>query len=288
MKVCESMKCDFSIRLIAACLVGMLAVAAPALGEVPLLADKTPRELKGAGINERLNELAPLDVPFKDENGNDVRLRDYLTPGRPVILTPVYYNCPQLCNLTLNGLVDGMNQIEWAAGKEFTIITFSFNPIEQPPLAEVKKRAYLTQYRKETAKTGWHFLTGDQESIERMCQGIGFGYKFDGKEYAHSATILFLTPDGKISRYMNNVMFEPRDLRFALIEASQGSIGSPMDKFLLFMCYHYDPLANSYAASAKKIMRLGGAMTLILMAAGFGVLRWRGSHSRQSGREVLQ
>jgi protein SCO1 len=262
-----------------------------ARAEVPLRADETPKELEGVGIDEKLDQLAPLDLPFKDENGRDVTLRDYLKAGRPVILTPVYYNCPMLCNMTLNGMVDGLNQIELSAGKEFAIVSFSINPIEKPQLAEVKKRAYLSQYKRDTAKDGWFFLTGEQKTIEETCKAIGYGYKPDGKgDFAHTSTILFLTPDGKISRYMNDVVFQPRDLKFALIEASQGAIGSPMDKFLLFMCYHYDPLSNSYAASAKKIMRLGGVMTILAMGTGFCILWWRGSHGgrRNAGATTFE
>ena len=148
-----------------------------------------------------------------------------------------------LCNLTLNGLVDGLNEVDLAAGKEFTIISFSFNPKEEPKLAEVKRRAYLTQYKRDTAKNGWHFLTGTEDNIKKMCDGIGFGFKPDGAgDYAHTSTVVFLTPEGVIARYINDVKFEPRDLRFALIESSQGKIGSAMDKFLVFMCYKYDPM----------------------------------------------
>jgi protein SCO1/2 len=245
-----------------------------------LRANEVPPELKGVGITEHLGETVPLDIHFKDEQGNDVTLRDYLKPGRPVILTPVYYECPMLCNLTLNGLVDGLNDVELSAGRDFEIVSFSFNPKEQPKLAEVKKRAYLTQYHRESAKEGWHFLTSDKDAdLHAMCDAIGFGYKYDphNNEYAHTSTIMFLTPDGKLARYINDVKFEPKSLKFALMEASQGTIGSAMDKFLLFMCYHYDPDSRSYAASAVQIMRVGGVMTIILMLTGFGLLWWRGS-----------
>lgn len=257
---------------------GLLTVAARGQQPPPpLFPDELPKGLEGVGIIEKLNETAPLDIPLKDEQGNDVTLRDFLQPGRPVILTPVYYNCPMLCNLTLNGLVNGLNEVELSAGKEFTIVTFSFNHNEGPKLADVKKRAYLTQYKRETAKEGWRFLTGTEENVKAMCDGVGFGFRPDGDEFAHTSTIIFLTPEGRIARYLNDVQFPARDLKFALIEASQGQIGSPMDRFLLFMCYHYDPLANSYAASARKIMRLGGLVTVVIVAAGLSFLWLRGS-----------
>jgi protein SCO1 len=253
----------------------MWTVTAFAQNLPPQMPDKLPKELEGVGIFEKLNETAPLDIPFKDENGKDVTLRDYLQPGKPIILTPVYYACPMLCNLTLNGMVNGLNEVDLSAGKDFTIVSFSFNPREEPKLAEVKKRAYLTQYKRDTAKDGWHFLTGTQENVKAMCDGIGFGYKPDGDDFAHTSTIIFLTPDGVIARYLNNVVFEPRDLRFALIESSEGKIGSAMDKFLVFMCYKYDPMKNSYAADAMSIMRLGGLVTVVLVAVGLGFLWMR-------------
>ncbi|MCI0364248.1 MAG: SCO family protein [Phycisphaerales bacterium] len=248
--------------------------------EPPVTAADPPREFEGAGITEHLNEMAPLDVPFKDENGKDVTLRSYLKAGRPIIVTPVYYTCPGICNDVLNGLVNGLNDVEWSAGKEFEIVTFSIDPNDQPKLADLKKQAYLTQYRRPTAKDGWHFLTGTKESIDAMCKGIGFGFKPDGKGLiAHPASIIFLTPEGKIARYMNDVLYQPRDLKFALIESSQGAIGSPMEKFMLFMCYNYDPHSNSYSASAMKIMRLGGLVTVILMATWLSMMWWRSAHA---------
>jgi protein SCO1/2 len=272
------------LSVLAACGVALLATSA-AFGQFN--ADDVPRELEGVGIDEKLNQLIPLDTPFKNELGADVTLRQYFQPGKPVILTLNYFRCPQLCTLTLNGMVDGLNEMEWAAGNEFQIVTISFNAEEVPELAKVKKDAYLTQYSKPSVKDGWHFLTGTQSSIDAICKATGFGYRPDGKgDFAHTSTIMFLTPDGKLSRYMNDVVFQPRDLRFALIEASQGAIGSPMDKFLLFMCYHYDPQSNSYAASAIKIMRLGGLLTVLVMAAGLCVLWSKGSHDRRLDRRL--
>lgn len=260
----------------------LCALAAPGRAEVPLLADQLPKELDGVGIVEHRNETIPLDLQFKDEDGREVRLRDYFSPGKPVLLTINYFKCPMLCTLQLNGMVDGLNVLEIAAGKDFQIITVSMSPKEGPELARPKKDAYLTQYKKPSAAEGWHFLTGQKTEIEALCKAVGFGYRLDPKsgDYAHTPTIMFLTPDGRISRYMSNVQFEPRDLKLALIEASEGTIGSAMDHFLLLMCYHYDPLANSYAADAMKIMRLGGAVTAILIAAGLGLLWWKGSGPR--------
>jgi len=268
------------LKSLLACVAGGFVLLTPAARSQVQPGD-VPREFEGVGITEKLDHTIPLDTAFKNEQGEYVTLRQYFQPGKPVILTLNYLRCPQLCTLTLNGMVDGLKEIEWAAGNEFQIVTISFNAEEGPDLARVKKDAYLTQYQKPSVKDGWHFLTGSQSSIDAICNATGFGYRADGKgDFAHTSTIMFLTPDGKLSRYMNDVRFEPRDLRFALIEASQGAIGSPMDKFLLFMCYHYDPKSNSYAASAIKIMRLGGVLTLLVMTAGLCVLWTRGSHDR--------
>jgi protein SCO1/2 len=264
-----------------ACCATLLAARGARAGDEPpaLSATETPRELEGVGITEHLNETIPLDLAFRDEQGREVRLREFMVEGRPVILVPGYYRCPMLCNLTRSGLVECMNELDWSAGEQFTVLFVSINPDEQPADADIKKQAYLLLYDRPAAKDGLHFLTGRQREIELLTSATGFGYRFDplSGDYAHTSTIMFITPDGRLSRYMNNVKFEPRDMRLALIEASQGAIGSPMEKFLLFMCYHYDPLRGSYAASAWKIMRLGAAGTAVLLAVGLLVLWWRGS-----------
>lgn len=275
------MKHRFSNQFLLAVTIAAAALGGSARGQSQYSADEKPAELEGVGIDEHLNQAIPLDLRFADESGKDVKLGDYFKPGKPVILTLNYFRCPMLCTLTLNGLVDGLNDVEWSAGQQFEIVTVSFNPAEGPELAHAKKEAYLTQYKRASAKDGWHFLTGDQANIDALCKAVGFGFrKTSDGNFAHTSTIMFLTPDARLSRYMNDVQFQARDLKFALIEASQGAIGSPMDKFLLFMCYHYDPLSKSYAASAMKIMRLGGVVTVMLMAAGLGMLWWRGSHPR--------
>lgn len=256
-----------------------------ARAERPLLADELPPELEGVGIVERLGEHVPLQLDFVDEKGNSVTLAELFHQDRPVILTLNYYRCPMLCSLTLNGLVNGLNEIDWSAGADFDIVTLSIAPEEGPELADVKKRAYLTQYDRETAAEGWHFLTGRKENIEALAKAVGFGYRKVEKknEYAHTSSIIFVTPDGRISRYMNDVQFEAKDLRLALVEASEGAIGSPMDKFLLFMCYHYDPEAGGYALAASKMMRLGGMLTIVAIGAGILLLWRRGPRHTHTG-----
>jgi protein SCO1/2 len=268
-----------SLGMIGACAMWTRASDVMAQEAPPLSATETPRELEGVGITEHLNETIPLDLTFADEQGQEHKLRDFLAPGRPVILVLGYYRCPMLCNLTRSGLVEAMNELDWSAGEQFSVLFVSINPDEGPSEADIKKQAYLLLYDRPAARQGLHFLTGRQRDIELLAKATGFGYRYDpaSGDYAHTSTIMFVTPDGRLSRYMNDVKFQPRDVRLALIEASEGAIGSPMDKFLLFMCYHYDPLRGSYAASAWKIMRLGAAGTAVLLALGLCMLWWRGS-----------
>jgi protein SCO1/2 len=270
------------VLVIAAVALAMLGAYA-ARGERPLLADELPPDLNGVGIVERLGEPVPMDIPFVDEQGRAITLRDVFPTDRPAILTLNYYRCPMLCGQTLNALVDGMKGLEWTVGDEYEVITVSIAENEGPDLASVKKRSYIEEYGRESGAKGWHFLTGEKANIERLAKAVGFGYRKVEKteDYAHTASIMFVTPDGRLSLYVNDLLFEPRDLRLALVEASQGAIGSPMDKFLLFMCYQYDPDANSYAMSAVKLMRFGGLLTLIVIVTGLLVLWRTGPRFRQ-------
>jgi protein SCO1/2 len=270
--------CEIAIVTLLTLVTGLPA----AYGQAPLLAEDVPSELEDVTIIDRTGDEIPLDLPFVDEAGNAVKLADYFRPGRPVILTLNYYRCPMLCTLTLNGMVAALNDIDWAAGAEFDIVTVSINPDEGPDLATQKKKGYLTQYDCPTAAAGWHFLTGEQANIEKLATAVGFKYRFieETGEYAHAASIMFITPEGRISRYMNDVMFEPKAVRLALIEASEGAIGSPVERFMLMMCYHYDPEAGSYAFSAMKLMRLVGMLTLLAIAVVLIVL-WRRGPKRE-------
>ncbi len=247
-------------------------------------ADDNPAEFEGVGVTERLNEQVPLDLAFVDEEGNDVLLADYFKPGKPVILTLNYYRCPMLCTLTLNGLVKSLNKLDWTAGDEFEIVTVSIDPDEEPELAEVKKRHYLTFYDREGAADGWHFLTGDQEEIESLAQAIGFGYRYDeaSGEYAHASSIQFVTPTGRLSRYFNDIEFKPRDTKMALMEASEGAIGSPFERMAL-RCFYYDPDSKSYKFSAMAAVKIGGVVTVVLILIGLLILKLMGPARPNNG-----
>ncbi len=264
-------------RAVAAC---SAAIGAAGLCSVAA-AQLTPKELEEVGVTERLGERLPLDLAFTNESGETVTLGKYLGDegaGKPIILTLNYYTCPMLCHLTLEGLVGGLEELEWTAGDEFEIVTVSINPEESPRQALAFKNAYMMKYGRE-ADDGWHFHVGSEQNIKQLAEAVGFNYKYDEKtgEYAHTATIVFITPDGVISKYMDGVMFQSRDLRLALVEASGGKVGSPMDKILLFTCFQWDPDANSYVPVAWKVMRAGGALTMMLLASGLFVLWLRGT-----------
>ncbi len=249
-----------------------------------LLADELPAELDGVGIVQRLDEQVPLGLEFIDHNGNAVVLSDLIGGERPVILTLNYYRCPQLCSLTLNGLVDGLRDVDLDLGTEYNIVTVSINPDEGPAIAAQNRAGYLVALDEEVPESAWPFLTGNQENIEALAKAIGFGYRFDERsgEFAHTASITFVTPEGRISKYMNDVRFLPRDLRLAIVDASQGKVGSLIDTLLLFNCFQWDPEAGSFVPSAWKIMRLGAGISAILLFGGIFVL-FRLERSRRSG-----
>ncbi|MCH5374305.1 MAG: SCO family protein [Planctomycetes bacterium] len=223
--------------------------------------------LQDVGIDQRLDEQVPLDLPFVDETGKPVKLGDYFD-GKPVILVLAYYRCPMLCTLVLNGVVEGMSKIPLVLGKDFRVVTVSFDPRETHELAAVKRKNYLKKYGRPGAADGWHFLTGKQDAIRRLTKAVGFRYVYDKKDdqFIHASGIMILTPTGKISRYLYDVHYSGRDLRLALVEASANKIGSPADQVLLY-CFHYDPSAGKYTASVMNFIRLGGVLTMLGIGA---------------------
>ncbi|MDG2477605.1 MAG: SCO family protein [Phycisphaerales bacterium] len=266
----------------ASLLLGLMSV--PAAGQI--LADELPAELDGVGIVQRLDAPVPLDLAFVDHTGKDVVLRDLIVGDRPIILTLNYYNCPMLCSLTLNGMVDGLREVDLDLGVDYDIVTVSINPDEGPKLATQNRKGYLASLGKDVPESAWSFLTGTQENIEALAKGVGFGYRFDERsgDYAHTASITFVTPDGRISKYMNDVVFPPRDMRLAIVDASQGRVGSLIDTLLLFNCFQWDPEAGSYVASAWKIMRFGAALTVVLIAVGVLILLRMGRGNSGGGQ----
>jgi protein SCO1/2 len=230
-----------------------------------------PSQLRAVGFDQHLGEQVPLDAEFVDESGKTVRLGDYFR-GKPVILVMAYYRCPMLCTLVLNGLVQGMIDMSFDVGKDFEVITVSFDPRETPGLAAAKKQTYLSRYRRPGAAVGWHFLTGKEASIRRLAQSIGFRYVYDSAtdQFAHAAGLVILTPEGKLARYFYDISFPGRDLRLGLVEASAHKIGSRVDEVML-LCFHYDPTTGKYGLAVMNFIRLGGLLTLVALTAFIGL-----------------
>lgn len=258
------MKTRFRSSLVSLLSSLLLLASAHAQG---LNASNQPEILKKIGIDQRLGEQAPLDLEFYDEAGNPVRLQQYFGE-KPVILALVYYNCPMLCNLVLNGLTKNLKPLSFNAGEEFDIISVSFDPRETPALAAEKKKNYIKDYDRASAASGWHFLTGDSANIAQLAEAVGFRYQFDPvtQQFAHAGGIMVLTPQGKLARYFYGVDYPSRDLRLSLVEASENKIGSPVDQLLLY-CYHYDPMTGKYGLVIMNVLRLAGIATVLVLAA---------------------
>jgi protein SCO1 len=238
---------------------------------------EVPAVLRKVGFDQHLNEQVPMNLVFTDENANPVKLGDYFGK-KPVILVLAYYECPMLCTLVLNGVVQGMRDMPFSVGTEFNVVTVSFNPRETPDLAAAKKKNYVASYGRPGAADGWHFLTGKQEEIDKLTKAVGFRYVYDAKhnQYIHTSGIMILTPQGKISRYFYGIQFPGRDLRLGLVEAAADKIGSPTDQILLY-CFHYDPETGKYTASILTFVRAGGVLIVLgLIGMVWFLLRWEG------------
>ena len=244
-----------------------------------------PELLKQVGIDQKLNQLIPLNLAFRDENGNSVELGQYFGQ-KPVILTLVYYNCPMLCTQVLNGVESGLKELPTDIGKQFDVVTISIDPTESHVLAKVKKEMYVGMYGRPGAAEGWHFLTGDEAQIKQLADAVGFRYAYDPdtKQFAHASAIMLLTPEGKISRYFYGIQYPSRDLRLGLVEASEGKIGTPVDQVLLF-CYHYDPATGKYGLLISRVIQIGGALTVLILGIGMLIL-FRGEHYALPQRKV--
>jgi len=225
-----------------------------------------PSLLQGIGIDQRLNEQVPLDLQFRDEAGKAVTLGDYFGK-KPIILSLVYFSCPMLCTMAENGLLHSLQEVKFSVGNQFDVVTVSFDPHDTPELAAGKKAVYVGLYGRKGADRGWHFLTGDEASIEALTRAVGFRYKYDAqaKQYVHATGIMVLTPQGKLARYYYGIYYPSRDLRLGLVEASANKIGSPVDEVLLFCC-RYDPQTGKYGVMISRIIQLSGLMTVLSIA----------------------
>lgn len=274
------------MRVAGAALVLLVATAMPAAAQRK---EPLPKDLEGIGISEHPGARLPLDLEFTDEDGKPVRLAQYFSGTRPVILTLGYYRCPMLCTLVLNSLVDGIRDLPWTPGREFEIVTVSIDPLETPTLARLKKQNYLEEYARPGAAQGWHFLTGREENIRKLADAVGFGYRYveERQQYAHPAAIFVVTPDGRMARYLYGVVYQPKTVRLALTEAGQGKIGTTADQLLLY-CFHYDAQEGRYVLAATNLMRFGGATTALVVGVWL-VTSWRrGARKKAQSRSGLQ
>ncbi len=231
----------------------------------PLLAEKTPKELEGVTIDEHLGEAIDLDAEFLDDAGETVKIKNYFTGKKPVLLSIVYYDCPSLCNYHLNGLTAALKNVDWTAGEQFEIVAVSMDSHETPELALKKKLAYIKEYGRNSSN-GWHFLTGKENEIQKISQSVGFKFHWDPdqKIFAHASAAYVITPEGRISRYLYGIEFNPQTVRMSLVEASNGKIGTLVDKLILF-CFHFDPNENKYVLYAFNLMRVGAGLIVVVL-----------------------
>jgi protein SCO1 len=243
-----------------------------------------PAPLREIGFDQNLDKHIPLDTAFTDETGHAMKIGDYFGT-RPVVMVFAYYDCPMLCTLVINGLASALDVLSLEPGKDFEIVTVSFDPRDTPATAAGKKAAYIARYKRPGPAVSWHFLTGEQASIDRLTRAAGFRYVWDKetKQFAHPTGVIVLTPDGRLARYLFGIEYGPRDLRYAIIEASNGKVGSAVDSLLLY-CYHYDPMAGRYGVAIMRVVRIAAAATVLALGA-FIVVMVR-SERRRTARVV--
>jgi len=263
---------------------------------VELKADpnKAPVELQNVGLKEHLGEKIDLNLQFTDSTDHQKHsLKEYFQNGKPTILNLVYYECPMLCTMVLNGVTEGMKGLDWSVGDQFNVVTISINPQDDSETAEQKRMAYLRNYvgkedssgkrSLEKTKEGWHFFTAEESAVKSLADQLGFQYEYDKvqQQYAHAAVTYILTPEGMISRNLYGITYQPRDLKLSLLEASRGKVGNVFDRLLMF-CYHYEPGSRGYSLQAVRVMQLAALATVALLA-GYLSFFWM----RQTRKKVL-
>lgn len=260
---------------------GMKPSAAP--GDLP----PTPPDVEDLNPVEKLQQQVPPELLFTDEKGNPVRLGDYFNKDRPIILNLQYFSCPMLCGVIMNGMTEGLKHLAWTAGQEFEILSVSFDARENSRLAMLKKQNYLREYERPAADKGWHFLVGKEDQIKTLCDAVGYRFRWDNaqNQFAHPAVLILLTPQGKVSRYLYGVTFDPTTLRLSLVEASQGKVGTTTDRILLY-CFHYDAAEGRYTMAARRLMSTAGAVMILIMGLWLvprWVRDWRQSAGKNDG-----
>jgi protein SCO1 len=277
-------------RLIATAVLAVCAVSVSAWsqgmtqGILSPPANVRPPGLKNVGIEQHLDEQIPPGLEFRDETGKPVHLSEYFGK-KPMILNLVYYQCPMLCGEVLSGMESALRVLKFDVGKEFDVLTVSFDPKETPEMAAAKKAEFLKRYGRSGAEQGWHFLTGPAASIDALTKAAGFQYQYDPRngQFAHATAIMVLTPEGKIAQYYYGVEFAPRDLRLGLIQAAQNKIGTVVDQVLLY-CYHYDPDTGKYGAIISRVLQLSAGATVLILGTFLVVMFRMGSSSTARSR----
>ena len=249
----------------------------------PVRSDQMPQELNDVGLNEKLNTQVDPNLTFIDEAGQSVALKDYFGKGRPVVLNLVYYSCPLLCGMVLQGVVRSLKQVPYTPGQEIEVVTISFDPKENSALAAAKKTTIMQDYARPGSDKGWHVLVDKDGNAKKLADQIGFRFKWDdeSKQFAHPSVTMVLTQEGKISRYLPGIEYPQRDMRLALTEASQGKIGTISDRFMLY-CYKYDPSSRSYVMAATNTMKVGGVLIMLILGGAL-ILFWRREFKGQGG-----
>jgi len=225
-----------------------------------------PVEMENVGIKEKLGHKLDLNLSFTDSDGSTVRLKDFFDGKTPVIISPVYFSCPGLCNFHLNGLTEGLKGLDWTIGNQFKVLSISFDSKETPEVAAKKKTNYLNVYGRADAGNGWHFLTGDGQNVKAFTSQVGFGYKWieEKKEWSHASAAIIVSPDGTLTRYLPGIMFQPKDLRLAINEATQGKVGTFVDALVLY-CFQYNPHVSQYTIYAFNLVKLAAALMVVVL-----------------------
>lgn len=261
--------------------IGLLSLFLQPITATAQLNRQKPDNLQDVGIEEHLGEKIPLDLRFATAKGDSVTLKELMSEDKPVLLNPVYYNCPMLCSMVIDAVYTGIEDLKWTPGAEYTIITFSIDPDEDYQLAASTKDSMITKFNRKDAEDGWHFLTGKEDAIRALTEAIGFKFKkVDATgQFAHSASIMFLSPDGTLTRYLYGIKYDEFNFRNALYEAADGEIGSTVDQVLLY-CYQYDPDSQSYVPVAWRIMQLGGFATVLVLGIFLGLMWLKEKNSK--------
>jgi len=246
-----------------------------------------PPQLKDVGIDQRLNHQVPLDLLFHDETGKTVRLGDYFGK-KPVVLSLIYFSCPQLCPMVENGLTECLRQVRFSIGDQFNVLTISFDPKDKPAEAFAKRATYLSMYNRKGAAAGWHFLTGDQASISALTKAVGFRYRYDSQTgmFSHATAIIVLTPQGKVSQYFYGIRYPAGGIRLALVQASHGKIGNPVDAVMLY-CSRYNPATGKYGLIISRVLFIAALVTVILLG-GLLLVLFRSGRRKHDGVLLTQ